>query len=85
MIFVFSDGLPAASSGYGGAAGMTHVRKVVDWAKHKDIDVVQIAIDPYGLADEDQKRMFDHYVMYDHIRGLDALPAQLVAILKKVM
>lgn len=85
MIFVFSDGLPAASSGYGGMAGMQHVRKVVDWAKSKDIMVIQIAIDPYGLDDEDQKVMFDHYVMYDHTRGLDALPGQLVTILKKAM
>ena len=72
------------SSG-GGMAGMQHVRKVVDWAKSKDIMVIQIAIDPYGLDDEDQKVMFDHYVMYDHTRGLDALPGQLVTILKKAM
>ena len=85
IMFVFSDGLPAASSGYGGEWGMNHVRQVVDWAKRKGVEIVQIAIDPYGLKEEHQKVMFDHYVMYDHARGLEALPGQLVSLMKKVM
>ena len=89
LLFVFSDGLPAgggwSGGSYGGGTAMEHVRSVVDWAARKGVDVIQVAIDPYGLDEEDQRRMFKHYVMFDHSKGLEALPGQIVNILKRVM
>lgn len=91
LVFVFSDGLPAAGGYYGGGGhyggheAMVHVRSVVDWAARKGVDVIQVAIDPYGLDENDQRVMFKHYVMFDRKRGLSALPEQIVGILKRVM
>jgi nitric oxide reductase activation protein len=87
LIIVLSDGQPhgygkgGGYGGYGGEEAMAHVREVQSWARNKGVDVVQIAID-HAMDPGRQAKMFDNWVPFT---TLEALPAQITAILKKAI
>ena len=76
-LIVLSDGQPSAH-GYGGVAGMDHVREVTDALLKKNIHVVQIAIG--GISASQQARMFKHFVEFT---TLDATIKKFAKILDK--
>lgn len=80
IVVVLSDGQPSMN-GYGGMPAMKHVRSVVEWSERQGCPVVQIAIDPYGLDETEQRIMFRHVVAF---RDEATLPRQLAAIMARL-
>ncbi len=78
LLIVLSDGLPHGSA-YGGDEAMAHVREVQSWARRQGVMVVQVAIDE-AMDARRQAAMFDHFLPFT---TLDALPAQLTALLSR--
>ena len=77
LMFVISDGLPAAV-GYMGGPAVRHTREAVTKITRQGFIPVQVAIDP-EVAPE---RMFDHWVK---LTDLSALPRALGEVVKKAV
>ena len=80
LLIVLSDGYPHGSA-YGGRDARRHVKETQAWARRQGVSVIQIAIDP-SMDPARQAEMFDHWVPFT---TLEALPAQITAILKKAI
>lgn len=65
LMFVLSDGQPAAS-GYGGMAGVMDTRSKVKQAQKLGFDIVQIAIN----HSYDPSSMFDNFIIFDELSNL---------------
>ena len=78
VMFVISDGQPAASI-YSGGDGQSHTKKAVNEVTEKmNMQVIQIAIE-MGM---DPKTMFKHFVK---LTNIEQLPRDLGRIMKKVI
>jgi len=64
LLIVLSDGRPNGGHRYSGLPAMKHVRWVTDHFSRKDINVVQIAVDP-GVHSSDQATMFANWIPFD--------------------
>ena len=75
ILFIFSDGIPAGY-GYSGGPAMDHVRHVTDWGERNGVTTIQVALGVF--SEDDQTRMYRHFVVY---RGDAELPGQLEKLL----
>jgi len=75
LYFVISDGQPAASGAYGGAAGIADTARAVKEVTAKKFFPIQIGI---GVHESVQKMMFTDYVNYRDSR-------QMVEDLRKLL
>jgi len=77
LLITFSDGSPAAV-GYGGMAGIEHVKKVVNGLEAKGWAVIQVG---FGGAHY-QERMFKNHIYVDNI---DDISNKVAKIIRKVI
>lgn len=77
LMFVISDGTPAAR-GYMGAAAMEHTRRMVEKTEALGFSVVQVCINPYY----DPGKMFKHFVI---LKNMATLSVDLNKVIKNAL
>lgn len=82
LLIVLSDGKPAGLN-YGGQPAANHVRQVVRWAASRGVQVLQVAVDPYGLRPEDQEAMYPG--SWIPFRDTASLPRQLASVMARLI
>lgn len=81
IMFVLSDGVPAASN-YGGLTAMKQVRDVVKKREKDGFDIIQVNIGD-ELSEEQMREMFDKYVYIKE--DISEFPKCLAKIIKKAV
>jgi nitric oxide reductase activation protein len=79
LMITFSDGAPAAI-GYGGSAGIGHVKKVVNGLEAKGWGVIQVG---FGGAHY-QERMFNNHIYVDNINDIARKVSRIIRKVIKI-